>query len=262
MATAAVIAPAALPQDESATRASIDASLASLVHTYGSRWPIILTHLQKQYQCVSFTSALLEQRWKALVAAQSLGGCKAKAVGGVEPSRSPLAEVDAQSCIGIQERLPLKHKRNRMEIGVESQLIQPSRPPPPVSPRTRAASPPNIPTRCPAFLLAPDSSFRSPHLVRRQLKAVYLAQLLKRTAEATDVDASEDEKGAILALLARELIAIKQRFASSSSHTETAEVDVVETRRLRPPSPPSPLTADRSAAPMGETSCALTACVC
>lgn len=260
---AAVLVPAALPlDDESSTKASIDASLASLVHIYGSRWPIILTHLQKQYQCVSFTSASLERRWKAIVAAQSLDGCKAKAAGGVEANRSPLAEVDVQSRIGIQERLPLKHKRNRMEIGIESQLIQPSRPPPPVSPHTHAASPPNIPMRCPAFLLAPNSAFRSPQLVRRQLKAVYLAQLLKRNAEAADVDAPKDEKGAILALLARELIVIKQRFASSISCIKTAEVGVVEARRLRPPSPPSPLSADRSAAPIGETSCALTACVC
>ena len=52
------------------------------------------------------------------MAAQKLGGYNAKAACGVE-ARSPLAEVDTQNRIGIQERLPFKHMRNRMEIGVE-----------------------------------------------------------------------------------------------------------------------------------------------
>lgn len=217
---------------------ALDDKLRHYVSLYGVRWALIRAHMQCAFQC-AFPARYLEKRWALMVESGS------EAVNS-QPSelRSPLTAVDNDDVntieseakqipnevkqmpsagAGIQERLPLKR---RNDGGVNSP-VQPARPPPPPSPRT----PPKalLGRRCPTFLLAPGSSLAAPDNVRRQLKAVYLASKLNENrwvvshnSENDDEEsgtecASDEEKGAIVALLARELALFKRRGHSSGS---------------------------------------------
>lgn len=280
----------------------LDDALRELVAAYPGRWAIIRSRLQQsQHVLCSVTTIALQQRWQHIMmtmpkkqggVSNSTGSMGAK---GLVSARSPLSELSAEepSCDGIQERLPTL-KRRRPEVEGNTQ-IQPSRPPP--SPRARAPSPPTFPTRCPIFLLAPDSALKAPRTVRRKLKCVYLAQMIRRKVaeemkmtrrgggrdenlsegEAASEESESDlesepgqsgvcagEKQAVLALLARELVAIQTRPASSSASSSSSAAGkaaaannreaavTVGGRRFRPPSPPSPLIADQSAAMLGK----------
>ena len=228
---------------------AIDEKLQHYVSIFGTRWPLIRTHMQVQFSC-SFPQRFLEKRWQEIVA-----------------SRSPLTNLQEQPAdAAVQERMvttptalqtkspkqanspKASPKRWREEGGVTP---QPARPPPPPSPHTTAGHLPKGLSQglCPQFLLAPGSSLAAPDNVRRQLKAVYLASLIAKGDEntaATDVAvpieedavmeeaaqgepqaapeaafASEAEKHQIVALLARELATFRRKPAVATEANGT-----------------------------------------
>lgn len=206
----------------------LDAKLQYYVVLYGTRWPLIRAHMQCAFQ-TAFPAKYLENRWQQIQTGTN--------VSVVEEVRSPLSALETDDIVnltqvplspsapngtGIQERLPLK----RCYDGAANSPKQPSRPPPPASPFT----PPKalLGKRCPTFLLAPGSSLAAPDSVRRQLKAVYLASKLnekrwsnppdpssENTSGMIERHASDEEKAAIVALLARELAVFRKKGSGS-----------------------------------------------
>ena len=212
---------------DSISPVELDAKLQYYVVLYGARWPLIRAHMQCAFQ-TAFPAKYLENRWQQIQAGAN--------VSVVEEVRSPLAALETDDIVnvtqvplspsapngtGIQERLPLK----RCYDGAANSPKQPSRPPPPASPFT----PPKalLGKRCPTFLLAPGSSLAAPDSVRRQLKAVYLASKLNENrwsnppepssenASEIELHASDEEKAAIVALLARELAMFRKKGSGS-----------------------------------------------
>ena len=215
---------------------------AADVGLYGSRWSLIRAHMQAAFQ-VAFPSKYLEKRW------EQLADQAAATAAPLQSERSPLVDasdeaVKSTACavsngVGIQERLPLKRRND----GGCNSPSQPPRPPPPPSPRVAPKE--LLCRRCPTFLLAPGSALSAPDAVRRQLKAVYLASKLNEERWAVhrkrqnlendsgdDGDAavdthptsfaSDEEKGAIVALLARELASFQKRDGSSRDTISTS----------------------------------------
>lgn len=193
-----------------ASPSAINELLKDLVKQYGQRWHLIRCNIQKAFS-VAIPAHTLERRW---LESQS--------------ERSPLAVISADGSSQCAN-----HARSGSVRGCDRPLKEdaPLSSPPATAGRELLAS-----SRCPV-LLSPDSSLAAPDAVRRELKAVYLAALLKRSrpdlhspwpedggvpgtsgavseAAATDGGAesssrvlspSDDEKGAVVSLLAREI---------------------------------------------------------
>jgi hypothetical protein len=179
---------------------------------------------------------------------------------------SPPASGLEAAC--ISPRTSPNSKRIRDETA--GAPTQPARPPP-QSPRT----PPKalLARHCPTFLLAPGSSLGAPDSVRRQLKAVYLAAMLQKpnpndkrwlgcsaendepsVASAGELEsATESEKEAIVALLARELAAFRKPARRLGAGGSPLHADRRAAGVVRSPSPvackeEAHLYADRRAA--------------
>ena len=116
----------------------------------------------------AMSKGALEKRWQALQQDQE------PAAASDASTRSPLAALRVD-----EQTTALKRAREQKEDS-ETQQRPRSRPPLSSSPRTLSVPRELLASRCPTFLLAPKSSLKAPDSVRRQLKAVYLATLLKR----------------------------------------------------------------------------------
>ena len=164
----------------------LDDALRELVAAYPGRWAIIRSRLQQsQHVLCSVTTIALQQRWQHIMmtmpkkqggVSNSTGSMGAK---GLISARSPLSELSAEEqwCEGIQAGLP-NLMRSRPEVEGTTQ-IQPS--PPPRRVRARRRHPRS--QHAVRSLLAPDSALKAPRTVRRKLKCVYLAQMIRARSQ-------------------------------------------------------------------------------